>query len=142
MQLCDTGRIGVKEEILHKPGPLTEKEYEHVMEHPALGERLLSPILNDSEVLAVIKHHHERWDGTGKPQGLKGPAIPLLARVAAVADAFVAMTSPRPYRSPLSLKEAKSEIMKGSGTFFDPHVVSAFQRLSDSELANIVNCAA
>lgn len=133
MQLCDTGKVGVREEILHKAGPLSREEYNHVMEHPALGERLLSPIIDDPDVIAVIKYHHEHWDGNGLPYGLRGPEIPLLARIAGVADAYVAMTSPRPYRPRLSPEEARKGIADGSGTVFDPHIVSAFLRLSVPE---------
>ena len=99
---------------------------------------MLSPIVEDQDVMAVIKHHHERWDGNGLPDRLKGPEIPLSARIASLADAYVAMVSPRPHRQPLSQEKAREEIMKASGTLFDPHIVSAFMRLPADSLVRTV----
>jgi response regulator RpfG family c-di-GMP phosphodiesterase len=125
--LHDIGKIGVRETVLNKPGPLTADEYEHIMTHPSVGWRLLEPLLGEMpRVLAVVRSHHERWDGRGLPDGLAGEAIPLGARIAAVADSFDAMTSDRPYRPGLSMDDALAEIVRCSGTQFDPRVVEAF----------------
>ena len=95
----DIGKIGVRESVLNKPGPLTDEEYEHIMTHPMVGWRILSPLLTDVPLaLNIVRSHHERFDGRGIPDGLAGHGIPLEARIAAVADAFDAMTSGRAYR--------------------------------------------
>jgi response regulator RpfG family c-di-GMP phosphodiesterase len=124
----DIGKIGVRESVLNKEGPLTTEEYEHIMTHPVLGWRILSPLLGDTPIaLNIVRSHHERYDGRGVPDGLRGRAIPLEARIAAVADAFDAMTSGRPYRgTQLSLPEVLAEIKRCSGSQFDPDTVRAF----------------
>jgi HD-GYP domain-containing protein (c-di-GMP phosphodiesterase class II) len=123
----DLGKIGVREAVLNKPGPLTEEEYQHVMTHPVVGWRILSPLLRDHPIaLAVVRHHHERWDGRGLPDGLAGEAIPLEARIAAVADTFDAMTSARPYRPGVPVPATLEELRRCRGTQFDPRVVDAF----------------
>ena len=125
----DIGKIGVREEVLNKAGPLTPDEYQHIMAHPVVGWRILSPLLTDEPViLNVVRSHHERYDGRGLPDGLAGEAIPFEARIAAVADSFDAMTSARSYRSrpPLTLEEALAEVRRNAGTQFDPAVVEAF----------------
>jgi putative two-component system response regulator len=123
----DIGKIGVRESVLNKPSPLTEEEYQHVMTHPLVGWRILSPLLGDHPVaLAVVRHHHERWDGRGLPDGLAGEAIPLEARIAAVADTFDAMTSARPYRPGVAVAATLEELRRCRGTQFDPRVVDAF----------------
>ncbi len=124
----DIGKIGVRESVLNKPGKLTDEEYEHIMTHPVVGWRILSPLLRDAPLaLTIVRSHHERFDGRGIPDGLKGLAIPLCARIAAVADAFDAMTSFRPYRGRrLSLDEAMAELGVHAGTQFDADVVSVF----------------
>src|SRR5437773_2701815 len=95
--LHDIGKIGVSEEVLHKRGALSEEEYRHIMEHPAIGARILGPLLKDyGAIIAIVRSHHERLDGKGLPDGLKGDEIPLLVRAVTVADAFDAMTSERP----------------------------------------------
>jgi putative two-component system response regulator len=122
----DIGKIGVREEVLNKPGPLTDEEYEHIMTHPMVGWRILSPVLADAPTaLHIVRSHHERFDGRGIPDGLAGDAIPLEARIAAVADAFDAMTSGRAYRrgGRLSCDAALDEVQRCSGTQFDPAVV-------------------
>lgn len=125
-ELHDIGKIGVREDILHKPGPLTPDEYRHVMEHTVIGTRILSPLLhNRSTVLAVVRSHHERPDGTSLPDGLKGDGIPLAARIVAVADAFDAMTSKRPYRPALSVEAALRELEENVGSQFDEDCVRA-----------------
>ena len=126
----DIGKIGVRESVLNKLGPLTDEEYEHIMTHPMVGWRILSPILGDAPLaLNIVRSHHERYDGRGIPDGLGGTAIPLEARIAAVADAFDAMTSGRAYRrgGRLSLDEAIAEMRRCNGTQFDPDVLHAFE---------------
>jgi putative two-component system response regulator len=125
----DIGKIGVREAVLNKAGPLTDEEYAHIMEHPLLGWRILAPLLGDvPRVLNVVRSHHERYDGLGVPDRLAGEAIPLEARIVAVADAFDAMTSGRPYRSgmQLAMDQAVSELERCGGTQFDPEVLGGF----------------
>jgi diguanylate cyclase (GGDEF)-like protein len=124
--LHDVGKIGVPDGILRKPGPLTHDEFEAVKQHPALGEALVREIPNLDEIRAAVVSHHERWDGTGYPRGLRGEAIPLLGRITSVADAFSAMTADRPYRKALSTEEAIAELRAGAGTQFDPTLVEPF----------------
>ena len=123
----DIGKIGVREAVLNKPGPLTDEEYQHIMTHPVVGWRILSPLLGDAPVaLNVVRSHHERFDGSGVPDGLKGEAIPLEARIVSVADAFDAMMSGRPYRgSEMSVDQALGELKRASGAQFDRRVVEA-----------------
>ena len=127
--LHDIGKIGVKESVLNKPSALTEEEYMHVMRHPVIGEEILKPIIKDREILEIVRHHHERFDGNGLPDGLKGEGIPIGARILAVADAYHTMVSTRSYRKPLSHEAALMEIKRCSGTQFDPEVVDAFLRV-------------
>lgn len=128
-QVHDIGKIGVREAVLNKPSGLTAEEYQHIMTHPEVGFRLLSPLLSDSPVaLNVVLSHHERMDGSGLPHGLAGDAIPREARIAAVADSFDAMTSLRPYRdaSLTSVDRALGELRRCTGTQFDPEIVDVF----------------
>ncbi|HET7551296.1 MAG TPA: HD domain-containing phosphohydrolase [Gemmatimonadaceae bacterium] len=125
-QLHDIGKIGVREDVLNKAGPLTRDEYEHIMTHPLLGWRVLRPLLSDNPVvLNVVRSHHERLDGTGVPDGLVGADIPREARIVSVADAFDAMMSKRPYRQGLSYDAALTELRRMADTQFDPEVVDA-----------------
>jgi putative two-component system response regulator len=130
----DIGKIGVREEVLNKPGKLTEVEYEHIMTHPVVGWRILAPLLAETPVaLNIVRSHHERFDGLGVPDHLTGEAIPLEARIAAAADAFDAMTSDRPYRPDgLAVEEAIRELVRCSGAQFDPVVVAAVVRATES----------
>jgi response regulator RpfG family c-di-GMP phosphodiesterase len=123
----DIGKIGVREAILNKAGPLTDEEYQHIMTHPVVGWRILAPLLGDAPIaLNVVRSHHERVDGAGVPDALKGELIPLEARIAAVADSFDAMTSGRPYRgAELSMEEALAELEDNCNTQFDKRVVEA-----------------
>jgi response regulator RpfG family c-di-GMP phosphodiesterase len=127
-QLHDIGKIGVREDVLNKPGPLTDAEYAHIMTHPVVGWRILSPLLDDAPIaLNIVRSHHERFDGRGVPDGLAGVAIPLEARIAAVADAFDAMTSGRPYRGVrMTLSEVLDEMIRNRETQFDPRVLDVF----------------
>jgi HD-GYP domain-containing protein (c-di-GMP phosphodiesterase class II) len=123
----DIGKIGVREAVLNKPGPLTDEEYEHIMSHPLVGWKVLAPLLGDAPVaLNIVRSHHERMDGRGVPDGLTGAAIPLEARIAAVADAIDAMTTGRPYRGmEMSLDSALAELRRNAGAQFDDEVVAA-----------------
>jgi response regulator RpfG family c-di-GMP phosphodiesterase len=123
----DLGKIGVRESVLNKPGPLSEEEYRHIMTHPVVGWRILSPLLAEQpKALNIVRHHHERWDGRGLPDGLAGKAIPLEARIAAVADMFDATTSERPYRPAAPIEMTVGELRLCRGGQFDPDVVDAF----------------
>ncbi len=129
-QLHDIGKIGVAGGILGKAGPLDEDEVLHIRQHPAIGVTILSPLLEDRTALDVVRHHHERWDGGGYPDGLSGEEIPLAARIVAVADTFDAMTSSRAYREARTPEQAVREIQKEAGRQFDPavavHAAKAF----------------
>ena len=123
----DIGKIGVREEVLNKPGKLTDAEYEHIMTHPVVGWRILARVLGETPVaLNIVRSHHERYDGRGVPDRLAEANIPFEARIAAVADSFDAMTSDRPYRPEgMSLEAAMAELVRCSGAQFDPRVVAA-----------------
>ena len=126
-ELHDIGKIGTREEILNKPGTLTLEEFEHVKAHSTLGERILAPFFGSSPiVLRVARSHHERMDGAGFPDSLRGDKIPLEARIVSVVDAFDAMTTNRAYRKPRSLSDAIQELRRCAGAHFDPDVVEAF----------------
>jgi cyclic di-GMP phosphodiesterase len=125
--LHDIGKIGTREDILNKPGPLTHTEFEHVKMHCTLGEKILAPFLTESPiVLRIARSHHERLDGTGFPDSLRGDQIPLEARIVAVVDAFDAMTTNRAYRPSRPVDEAIQELRRCAGVHFDPEVVEAF----------------
>jgi HD-GYP domain-containing protein (c-di-GMP phosphodiesterase class II) len=123
--LHDIGEIGIPDRILTKAGPLTPEEEEQVMRHPSIGARLLRSVPELEHLVPFVLHHHERFDGTGYPHGLAENAIPLGARLLAVADAFDAMTTDRPYRTRLSPATAIAELADGAGGQFDPGVVEA-----------------
>jgi response regulator RpfG family c-di-GMP phosphodiesterase len=128
-RLHDIGKIGIREAVLHKPGPLTPDEFEHIKLHTLLGERILQPFLSGQPaVLKIVRSHHERMDGTGFPDGLEGDRIPMEARIVAVADAYDAMTTNRAYRAPRTPAAAVEELHRASGSQFDPSVVEAFLR--------------
>jgi len=124
--LHDIGRIGISESILDKPDKLSEEEYKRVKEHPIIAEHILSPIKELKGVLTLIRHHHERFDGKGYPDGLKGKEIPFGARILAVCDSYDAMLSNRPYRKAFSKEGAIEEIKKNSGMQFDPEIIKVF----------------
>jgi HD-GYP domain-containing protein (c-di-GMP phosphodiesterase class II) len=125
----DLGKIGVPDRVLLKPGPLTPEEWEIMRLHTDLGSEIVSRFELFRPGAEIVRHHHERWDGTGYPDRLAGAAIPLGARVVAVADAFDAMTSDRPYRGALSEADALGRIAAGAGTYWDPAIVEAFLAL-------------
>jgi ribonuclease P protein subunit RPR2 len=125
--LHDIGKVAIPDEILQKPGPLTFEERVVMQQHTTLGAEILGGVgLLDGHGIAIVRHHHERWDGSGYPDGLVREEIPLPARIFAVADAFDAVTSDRPYRRAQSWEHAATEIQVGSGEQFDPHVVEIF----------------
>lgn len=119
----DIGKMGVKESILNKPGELSKEEFEHIKRHPEIGERILGPIVDDEEILKMVRHHHERYDGSGYPDGLVGERIPLGARILAVCDAYDAITSKRPYRAANDNEIACVDIEEGKNTQFDPRLI-------------------
>jgi response regulator RpfG family c-di-GMP phosphodiesterase len=126
--LHDVGKIGVPDDILQKPGPLTDGERRHMETHTVLGEQMLGGVaVLQGEGLKVVRHHHERWDGGGYPDGLCGTDIPVGARIFAVADALDAMTSDRPYRRAMDWYAAGAEIIGEAKQQFDPYVVAAFR---------------
>ncbi len=127
--LHDIGKIGIKETVLNKPGKLDEEEWDLIQQHPVVAGRILGPIPEFSDIIDIIVHHHERYDGTGYPDGLEGSSIPLGARILAVADTYDALTSRRPYRDPLALEEAYRILEEAAGTYLDPVIASAFLNL-------------
>jgi HD-GYP domain-containing protein (c-di-GMP phosphodiesterase class II) len=143
--LHDLGKVGISESILNKPGKLTEEEFAKIKEHPALGATMIiSEVESSRRLVPIVRHHHERFDGKGYPDGLAGEAIPLEARIMSVVDVFDAMTHERSYRKALSREEAIAELERGAGTQFDPAVVKAFLALLEKrgdELACPVHAA-
>ncbi len=133
--LHDVGKIGIRDAIMKKQGAYTYEEYEEMKTHAKLGAQMLSGVSFLGEGQEWVKYHHERWDGKGFPDGLKGEEIPLEARIIACADAFDAMTTDRPYKAKLTLAEAKEELKRCSGTQFDPEVVDAMIRIIDRMIA-------
>ncbi|NPU84768.1 MAG: response regulator [Syntrophaceae bacterium] len=127
--LHDVGKIAIPDNVLLKPGRLTDDEYTIIKQHPALGENVLKPIALFDREREIILHHHERWDGLGYPSGLAGKDIPLLSRIVAVVDTFDAMTNNRPYRQALDVETALNEIRRNRGTQFDPDAADAFLSL-------------
>jgi putative nucleotidyltransferase with HDIG domain len=128
-KLHDIGKIGIPEEILNKPGRLTPEEFDIVKSHPVIGEQILRPLEFMAEVRPIVRHHHERWDGRGYPDGLEGPRIPRPAALLSVVDAYDALTSRRPYRDGLTATEALGILEGGAGSQWDPDLVRHFERL-------------
>ena len=124
--LHDVGKLGVDELIIRKGGPLTPAEYRVMQQHTLIGERIVQPLRMGSSVGPIVRYHHERWDGRGYPDGLAQEGIPLGARIVAVADAFDAMTTTRPYNRVLSVDEAAERLGAGAGIYWDPQVVAVF----------------
>jgi putative nucleotidyltransferase with HDIG domain len=126
----DVGKLAVPAEIIAKPGPLDEAEWAAMRLHPAAGADMLEPCATPPEVLAIVRSHHERWDGTGYPEGLAGEQIPLGARIIAVVDAYWAMVETRPYRPPRRPAHAREELLAHSGSQFDPACAQAAYRVT------------
>jgi len=125
----DTGKIGIPDAVLFKPGPLSPEEWQAMRQHPVTGAELIQKgnggmgLHNDlASVVSAVRHHHEKWDGSGYPDGISGPDIPLAARIIAIANAFDAMTTDRLYRKAVSHKDALEEILRCAGTHFDPEI--------------------
>lgn len=124
--LHDVGKIGVPDSTLTKPGPLSEQEWVLVRRHPVIGERICAPLASFAAFGPIIRHHHERWDGTGYPDGLRGEAASLGARIVGIVDAFDAMTHDRPYRRALTTEQALEELRAQAGRQFDPDLARLF----------------
>ena len=135
--LHDIGKVAVPDAILYKPGLLTGEERALMARHPVVGAEILDGIEFLADAARVVRCHHERWDGSGYPDGLRGEEIPRVARVFAVADVLDALTTDRPYRRGLPLEEARAMIVEASGSHFDPAVVAAFQSISDERLRQV-----
>lgn len=138
--LHDLGKVGVSDIILLKEGRLTPEEYRLMQAHVEIGTRICGAIGMDAAVLEVVRHHHERYDGQGYPDGLAGERIPIVGRITAVADAFDAMTSNRPYRSALTWDEATGELREGRGTQWDPWLVDSFLEVLEQS-THLIECA-
>ena len=137
--LHDIGKIGVSETILQKPGPLTSSELIAVQDHPAIGEKICRPLRSANTLLTIIRHHQERYDGEGYPDHLKHDQIPIEARVISVVDAYDAMTSPRPYRPPMSQHQALGTLKREAGKQWDPAIVDEFVRMIEEETGTARN---
>ena len=132
--LHDIGKMQIPEELLQKPGPLTAEEWQIMRKHPVLGAEMLSTISLLKDVIPVIQHHHEKFDGSGYPLGLKGEEIPIGARILAVADAYSVIVGGRVYREPRSQHDAIEELKRCSGTHFDPYIIGKFVELINAGL--------
>jgi response regulator RpfG family c-di-GMP phosphodiesterase len=130
--LHDLGQVGVPSELLERRAPLAAAEQEALRRHPEIGARLLQPLAVPRAVADGVRHHHERWDGGGYPDGLRGAEIPLAARIVALADAWDAMTAARPHREALSAEAARAELERGAGSQFDPELTKEFLALAES----------
>lgn len=132
--LHDIGKLAIPKSILMKPGKLTKEEWDVIYQHPIVSEAIVGQLPFLTSILATIRHHHERYDGNGYPDGLKGKNIPLNARIIALADAFDAMTSKRPYRNAMAFQKALMIIREESGKQFDPFVVKAFLNIAHRQI--------
>jgi len=137
-QLHDVGKISIKDKILQKPGKLTDAEFEEIKTHTTFGEKIIDKIRSRTKEQAFLDHakilvsaHHEKWDGSGYPRGLKGQDIPLLGRLMAIVDVYDALVSERPYKRAFPHEDAVAIIAKGKGTHFDPALVDLFMKISD-----------
>ena len=124
--LHDIGKIGVKDAVLLKPGPLDDDEWDHMREHPVKGYEIASKIEMLQPMMPAVRNHHERWDGSGYPDKMVGEDIPLAARIVAIADAFDAMATDRPYKKALPLEECEAVLRKTAGKMYDPELIEVF----------------
>ncbi len=145
-QMHDLGKIFISDAILNKPGKLTDEEFECIKTHTTKGAEAIRWLDEKGEHQLFLQYaeitadtHHERWDGSGYPRGLKGTEIPLLGRLMAIADVYDALTSARPYKRPFSTEEAAKIIIDGAGSFFDPVLIDVFKNVQDSFAAIAVN---
>jgi HD-GYP domain-containing protein (c-di-GMP phosphodiesterase class II) len=128
----DIGKIGVTERILHKPARLDHEEQTTIKHHPVIGEAIIRPLKGLGDIARIIRNHHERYDGFGYPDRLRGEAIPLEARIMAIADSYDAMTTTRPYRTPLPEETVMRELVENRGRQFDPFLVDSFIALIET----------
>ena len=133
----DIGKIGIPDSILLKESKLSDDEYSQIKNHPTIGAHILQNATIFQDILPIVKHHHERYDGNGYPSKLKGEEIPYFARIAAVADTFDAMTSKRTYRNAIPLEEVKEEIKRCEGTQFDPNIAETFLEILNTQYEKI-----
>ena len=133
----DIGKIGIPDSILLKPDKLSDDEYSQIKNHPSIGAHILGSAEIFKDIIPVVKHHHERYDGNGYPSRLKGEEIPYIARIAAVADTFDAMTSRRSYRGPIDIEHVKEEIKRCEGTQFDPQIAEVFLDILNNDYDKI-----
>lgn len=140
--LHDIGKVGIQDAILKKRGPLTDEEFAVIRTHPVIGAEIIAPIApfaGENGIVRMVRHHHERYDGRGYPDGLSGEAIPMGARIIAVADSLSAMLQHRPYRDAMTFEAAMAEIDRCAGTQFDPGVAAAFFEVKDI-IREYLNC--
>jgi putative nucleotidyltransferase with HDIG domain len=130
--LHDIGKLALPDLLLHKPGPLTAREYAQVQQHAAIGADVLSAVPFPGPLALIVRHHHENWDGSGYPDGLRGNEIPLGARVLAIVDCYDALTSDRPYHRSLPQQRAIAMIVERRGTMYEPEIADAFLRVVDA----------
>ncbi len=142
--LHDIGKIGIDDQVLNKPGKLSDEEYEQIKLHPQLGYEILKGVRQLDKVLPIVLHHHEAWDGTGYPHGLKETETPRMARIMAVADSFDAMSSDRPYRRGMPDEKIDSIFRSGAGTQWDPEIVAAFFEIREDihRISQVSSCQA
>jgi HD-GYP domain-containing protein (c-di-GMP phosphodiesterase class II) len=131
--LHDIGTLGLDNNLVYKTGAYDAAELEQIKHHPEIGVKLLSPIGLPQYIISIVRHHHERYDGTGYPDGLKGESIPLLTRIVTLADSFDAMVTDRSYRKALQWEEVIRRIKEGAGVQFDPHLVQILLKMMDEK---------
>jgi putative nucleotidyltransferase with HDIG domain len=129
--LHDIGKLGIPDRLLDKPGPLSADEYDEVKQHAIIGADILSAMAFPGPLALIVRHHHENWDGSGYPDGLRGEAIPIGARVLSIVDCYDALTSDRPYRRSLTHERAMAMILERRGTMHEPDITDAFLRTID-----------
>ena len=135
----DIGNLGIPDAILSKPGPLTDWEQAEMRRHPEIGEGICRSFPSSRAFAPIVRHHHERWDGTGYPDGLQGEAIPIAARIVGLVDAFDAMVHDRPFRPAMTIDEALGEIRRAAGRQFDPALVDSFLELVEHPARSVVS---